>query len=290
MKKLLALVLTLTMLFTFTACGKNTDNNEPNGTAGNDSNQNVSAETTKGEETPAPTQPTEATLETTKVRLLCADENYMALAILDAPQTNYGTKICDKDGNSLGLMMMDRYRAMTKDNGLWLVDNENWPSEYGVGDFSVVVTDASGEERSVSEIEPMTPDEMAAYGLFSTNGYGTFAACGDVKNTSYYAEFNVLVYMFCNGGIDTLEQVEEQFKLYAEDGTPLDSFLGGYVLEVSVNAPYVNVRIYQDANQSNFENPDEFVEQLKNSKPYMEYTGTDGTTWKLPLIQEQEEN
>lgn len=286
MKKLLTLVLTLAMLLSLTACGKNADNNNPNSGNENNANQNVSSGTTKGEETPAPTQAAEATLETTKVRLLCAEDTYMALAILDAPRSDSGIQICDKDGNVSGIYMFDRYHAITNGIGLWLVDCAEWPTDLGVGDFGVIVTDSKGEERTIYDIEPMSAEEMEACGMPTINGYAALAVCGDIYKSSSSVEFNVVVNMFCNGGLDTLEQAEELFKFYAEDGTPLENLLPDYLVKYNVSDPYVNARIYQDINNNNLEDPDGLIELLKNSKPYMEYTGTDGTTWKLPLIQE----
>lgn len=277
MKKRFILALAMVMLLSLAGCGSDTDAESKGG------DQAVSGQTTESSSnednanTNEPATP-EFSLDTTEVRVLCAEDGYMALALFHCPTTDYGLRVCDESGNSLNVYMYDRYRGLTAKDGVWLADTEDWSGDKSSGEINVVVTDASGAERLFTNIAPITQEEITEAGLFCIDGYGTFAAVGDIYSNSSSVEFNVVVYMFCKDGINSIENGAERFQFYAEDGTPLAALFPEYDFTVDVRAPYVNAVF------KGFEDADTLTKQLQNCNPYMVYTGTDGTTWTLPLI------
>ncbi|MCI9155308.1 MAG: hypothetical protein HFF44_00025 [Lawsonibacter sp.] len=222
-KRALCALLSGALLLSLAACGGNKPNNDGNDPSGGSPSAGTSgggaSSSPKQEAPPTPARPAEFTLDTTQVRLLCADGKYLALALFDCPKTDKGLKICDKSGNDTGAYMYNRYTGITLKNGLWLADAEEWPSKYSADSIGVLVTDNSGAEKLFTDIVPMAKEEMESVGLFTINGYATFAATGKIHASSSSAEFNVVVYMFCDGGIDSLENAADRFKFYTEDGT-----------------------------------------------------------------------
>ena len=70
----------------------------------------------------------------------------------------------------------------------------------------------------------------------------------------------------------------------AGDGAPLDDYFDGYTLEKELYTDITfTVDLYFRSSDSNKEQNETMIQKLKESEPYMIYTGLDGETVKTSL-------
>ncbi len=318
-KLVLCVLLSFCLLFSLTACGKNTsggsdrdedsqeeedissdaedeaeedgDEDVPDGQS--DENGEPDGNDTAGEDgqTGFVTTPK---LEDAQALFLAAEEDYCAVVVFNCPQRTTDVQV-------VGAMTTDGsrpayfdsvYLEETRSSGVWfLIHTFSKPVDVAEFDtYSVDVTAVVGngeETRSITGLKMAAPEEWEALGLSSVAGHPFIAPpCGVYLDNDYFG-FRAHFYIFGKNGIDEQDFTADHFRFFAGDGTPLEERFPGNAFTIRVAPPDEYVQDYEVKAFFELSSSDEaesLAGQLEACEPYMVYTGPGGDTWSAPMI------
>ena len=298
-KSMTAITLMLFMLLCLVACGN--DNGEPSKTSGTESGeQNEEPETESGVDA-GNEQATALTLADGEAKLIYAKDNYV-VAAFHGPDDDIGAHFCDADGND-----HNEFGGYGHPSDGWtLIVSNEFPEGYDYSGIGVSVTDYTAEKgadgrypsQKYLNIEQMTEEEMKAIGLtfldghccLVTSGRGTYGgnSFGFLYSFSWFDDYCFLTLE----EIDESEEFGSRFSYFAGDGTPLEEYFDGYWLDISAGLSGYEVLLVRDGETVGNGHMDEgkhksMCDELIACKPYVIYTGLDGTEQRFDLLTEQ---
>ena len=281
MKKTVAMLLSLIMILSLVACG-NVKNNEIQETANSDSKEDYNSTKDEKETVKDPT------LDEAQVRLVYAEGNYLLLAYYGR-QHDIGMHFCTSEGQTRVDLRDPLYWKF--DTGWRLVVTTELPDDIDVSNIALSVTyyDEESHESQASRIfsdfgSPMSESELKEIGVGWFNGH----AANVNSYGSIYKKRIEIVIQFNWWGADYGTKASEwpftvdDFKFFISDGTPLDEAYEGYEMEIdaiTVGDGKICVELTGDTDATN-----EDFDQLVALQPYMIFTGSDGSTQRIELL------
>lgn len=270
------------MLLSLAAC-RNTKNTENTGSQ-DSANSNKQAENkTEKNETKK-----ELTLDDAQVRLVYEDEGYLLLAYY-GPQDDIGMSFFSTDGSELSGNTITPY-YWEFDNGWRLLETKELPDDRDSNSVGLKVTDYSEESEATKQFldfgEPMTEEELKEIGVPFLNGYMCSATSYGSTGSSDVTITIEFIWRgkYHNTRLETWPFTQEDFTFFSSDGTPLEEAFEGFYLEEidtrDVGGGQLQLVFLSEKDCSN-----EDFEALVALEPYMIFTGSDGSTQRIELLE-----
>lgn len=292
MKKWMCALLACCLACSFAACGGDKAESPGSGDSGSAVQSSAApAEPPAESESQEEDQPEELSLDQGEVRLAYANGNVLAV-VFHGPYRDIGMSFCDKEGNQLD----DLFLGYGDLNPGWtMAVTYDMSDAYSIDELALRVSDYDAPRNPdntyanqlfTSFGEPMSDDELAAVGFDFLDG----RCCIVSKGKGTYGDdnfgFTFGVSWFCDNYDREAYQIDipnfpEKFTFFTGDGTPLAEAYEGYSLQTELNHGTFWVQLF--AEEDNEAKHKELADQLIEGKPYMVYTGDDGSTQTFPL-------
>lgn len=227
------------------------------------------------------------TLDDAEVKLVYTEGDYLLLAYY-GPQEDIGMHYCTSDGESRDDFPHPFYWEFNSD---WrLIKTDELPDDVDGADIALSVTDYNDDSkpsRVFSDLgSPMSESELQEIGVCFFNGYaGNVSSYGSVykEDITITLEFNWWG-ADRNIRIDNWPFTTDNCKFFISDGTPLDEAYEGYEMwietkDVGGGQIWVNLTGNKEATNEDFK-------KLAALEPYMIFTGDDGSTLRIELLEE----
>lgn len=233
-------------------------------------------------------------MESAEVRLVRAKGNFLAVAF-HGPYQDIGMSFCNKDGTPLDKQAFLGYGNPS--DGWTLGITYELDESYTVDDIGLSVTDYDAPRNADGTYqvtifpdigEQMTDAELQGIGFTFLDG----RCCIIGQGRATYGSDNFGLFFgitrFDEDLDQNLSEIEgfgDQLKFYAGDGTPLEDYFDGFgTLKVDVRDSSIYALLYSDGGTSKAET-ELMCDKLREAKPYMVFTGKDGTTQQFQLLQ-----
>lgn len=229
----------------------------------------------------------ELTMEDAQAKLICKNERWIAIAYYGPEDVRLspcwnGTVDAwpfGQYGRDLSSGWTVAYMVRRPERGDSLFSQEELD---GLG---LNVKDRMDESSSVTfeHLEQMSETEMRAIGIPFLDGH----KCLIENQTSVGSDNFCMIVSF--SWLDEMSEADsegflDRVSFFAEDGAPLDDYFDGYTLEKELYTDITfTVDLYFRSSDSNKEQNETMIQKLKESVPYMIYTGLDGETVKTSL-------